>query len=242
MELDPSRPGQASSYLEHLPAVFRETAAPGDEPFLGRFLLAFEHLLTGLGNGAEPGLDELVDRVPQYLDPALTPDAFLDWLAGWVALTLRADLEAGVGDGSTAGGGGRQRARALIAGAIPLYRLRGTRAGLVQLVSLLTGGLAPTITEQAVPLQVGVASTIGVNTRIEGGPAHVFHVLLRLANPAPEARRRVEELVRAILDVEKPAHTRYQLDVLTPSMQIGVQSRIGVDTLLSPADTAGALP
>jgi phage tail-like protein len=230
--VDDTRPGQASAYLEHLPAVFREGAEPGRPPFLGRFLLAFEHLLTGLGDPAEPGLDELLDRVPDYFDPERAPAPFLDWLAGWVAVALRGDLEVGVvGGGADAG---RPRARALVAAAVPLYRLRGTKRGMEALIRLFTGGLAPTITEVSVPLQLGRTSTIGLDTQIGGGAPHYFHVLLRLSQPDPVERRRVEALVRSVIDVEKPAHTRYRLDVITPSLQVG-HSHVGVDTLLSPS-------
>jgi len=234
---------RASTYLDHLPAVFREGEDGNGTGFLGRFLLAFEHLLTGVGDPAEPGLDEMVDQVPGYLDPARTPAAFLDWLAGWVGLTLRADLETAAlgmeGDAGAAAAGRRERARALVAGAVPFYRMRGTRRGLEELVRILTGGLSPTIEEMTAVFQVGVSSTVGADTLVGGGAPHFFHVLLRLPQPDPGARRRVEELVRAILDVEKPAHTRYRLDVLTPAMQLGVHSQIGVDTLLVPADNPG---
>ncbi|HEX7240856.1 MAG TPA: phage tail protein [Longimicrobiaceae bacterium] len=241
MDLDVTRPGQASSYLDHLPAVFREGAAEGAPNFLGRFLLAFEHLLTGLGDPAEPGLDELLDRVPDYLDPDRAPTEFLDWLAGWVALTLRGDLDTaasvGSGDEARAARERRAMARTLIASAVPLYRLRGTRRGLEELIRLFTGGLSPTITEMTASLQIGVSSRIGEDTLLDGGAPHFFQVLLRLPQPNPEARRRFEELARAIIDVEKPAHTRYDLDVLTPAMQLGLHSQVGVDTLLVPAGT-----
>lgn len=232
MELGDTRPGQASAWLDHLPAVFREGAPPGPPPFLGRFLLAFEHVLTGLGDPADPGLDELLDGVAGYFDPERTPAAFVDWLAGWVALTLRGDLEVG------AGAEARARARTLVARAVPLYRLRGTRRGLEELIRLFTGGLSPSITETSAPLRIGLAA-VGVDTRIGGGPPHFFHVLLRLPQPDPAARRRVENLVRAVIDAEKPAHTRYQLDVLTPAMQVGVHAQVGVDTLLAPAGIPG---
>lgn len=242
MGLNDVLPARASTYLDHLPAVFREEAG-GDWPGLPGFLLAFEHVLTGVGDPAEPGLDELLDRVPAYLDPERTPAPFLDWLGGWVGLTLRADLETAAlgleGEAARAAAERRERARALVAGAVPLYRLRGTRRGLEELVRILTGGLSPTIDEMAATFQVGVSSTVGRDTLLGGGAPHFFHVLLRLPQPGPAARRRVEELVRAILDVEKPAHTRYRLDVLTPAMQLGVHSRIGVDTLLVPAGNPG---
>jgi phage tail-like protein len=229
---------RASGYLDHLPAVFREGGEGGEPGFLGRFLLAFEHLLTGVGDADEPGLDELLDRVADHFDPERAPAGFLDWLAGWVALTLRGDLEAGVlGDDGEEARAARERralARALVAHAVPLYRLRGTKRGLEELVRRLTGGLSPTIDEMAGSFRLGVSSTIGADTVLGGGAPHFFHVLLRLPHPDPLARRRVEALVRAIVDVEKPAHTRYRLDVLTPAMRIGVYSRIGVDTLLVP--------
>jgi phage tail-like protein len=236
---------RASSYLDHLPAVFREEADGAPAPgFLGRFLLAFEHLLTGVGDPEEPGLDEMIDRVPDHFDPARAPAGFLDWLAGWVALTLRGDQEAGVlGDDREDARAARERrplARALVADAVPLYRLRGTRRGLEELIRRLTGGLSPTIEETSSSFQVGVSSTIGADTVLGGGVPHYFHVLLRLPHPDPRARSRVEALVRAIVDVEKPAHTWYRLDVLTPAMRIGVYSRIGVDTLLGSTDNHGA--
>lgn len=209
MSLDEARAGQASSYLDHLPAIFREAPEEGEPGFLGRFLLAFEHLLTGVGNPGETGLDEQLDRVAELFDPQRTPAAFLDWLAGWVALTLRGDLDADEG---------REVARGLVADAVPLYRLRGTRRGLEKLIRRLTGGLSPTITEPR---------------------PNFFHVMLRLSHPDPRARRRVVALVRSIVDLEKPAHTRYSLEVRIPAMQLGTPLQIGVNTLLAPTDTPG---
>jgi hypothetical protein len=42
-------------------------------------------------------------------------------------------------------------------------------------------------------------------------------------------------VVTAILDMEKPAHTYYALEVETPTLQLGVHSTISVDTLLGPS-------
>src|SRR5262245_36514538 len=108
---------EQSSYLDYLPAVFQEDA-PADETLgLGRFLLAFEHILTGVGDIDAPGLEELLDGatepetgrrlagVERYFDtgvrgpnvlaePERVPDegGFLDWLAEWVALVPRGDV------------------------------------------------------------------------------------------------------------------------------------------------------
>src|SRR3954454_7287267 len=77
-----------SSYLQYLPAIFHQ------DPFIGRFLLAFEAVLSGPGYADQAGLEQLIGDLPAYVDPQTTPEEFLPWLAGWVALSLRADWDA----------------------------------------------------------------------------------------------------------------------------------------------------
>jgi len=223
---------QASSYLEYLPAILQEGAALGQPNFLGRFLLGFEQVLTGLGDPTEPGVEEILDGVgslagvERYFEPGAslpdtqrTPSTFLDWLAGWVALSLRADLD-------------ELRQRDFIARAVSLYRLRGTRTGLENLIRIYTR-LGPTIIELSAPFQIGVTSRIGVDTLVGGGAPHFFTVRLLLPSSDPAELRKQEGVARAIIDMEKPAHTYYVLTVATPAMQINVHSTVGVDTLLT---------
>jgi phage tail-like protein len=233
-----ARPTQLSSYLLHLPAVYREDVDEGQPEFLGRFLLAFEHVLTGLGDPDAPGIEEhlegIVDPVsgirrlaglerylvpgPELPDPHRAPAEFLPWLAGWVALSLRADFD-------------ELRQRDFIARAVSLYRLRGTRRGLELFAGIYTR-LGVTIDELDTPFQLGRHSTVGVDTILDGGAPHFFRVLVRLptADPAELARQR--RVVIELIDAEKPAHTHYAVDIQTPTLQIGRQSTVGVDTLL----------
>lgn len=236
-----TRPGQASSYLRYLPAVYQQDAVEDAPNFLGRFLLGFEQMFTGLGDEQAPGIEEILDGivdpvsgavrrrgVERYFDPGPDlPDAerapaeFLDWLAGWVALTLRADLD-------------ELRQRDFIARAVSLYRLRGTRQGLEEYIRIYTR-LGATIDELNIPFQLGVHSTIGVDTVLSGGAPHFFRVLIRLPTSDPAEIARHRQVVTTLIDTEKPAHTYYALEVETPAFQIGVHSTIGIDTLLSPA-------
>jgi phage tail-like protein len=197
---------QVSTYLDYLPAIFREDA------FLGRFLLAFEAILGGL--------EKQLDRIDHYFAPKETPAEFLEWLSGWVALSLRADLK-------------DEQRRDFIAKAVPLYRLRGTKQGLERLIQIYTA-LPPVIHELNTPFQIGVHSTIGADTTLDGGAPHFFKVTIRLGDPNPDERKRMTEVTTAIIDLEKPAHTQYVLEVETPILQIGEHSTIGVDTLLGP--------
>jgi len=245
MALDNPLPARTSQYLNHLPAIYQQDERDGSPNFLGQFLLAFEQVLSGLRVVAEPGLEEKLDGITdpdsgavllagseRYFEPGpalpdehRAPHEFLDWLAGWVALSLRADLD-------------EERQREFIANAVSLYRERGTRRGLERLIQIYTR-LAPTIDEMNTPFQLGVHATIGVDTILGGGGPHHFRVLLRLATgdegqgTIADRLRRQREVVHAIIDLEKPAHTTYDLlDEQTPGFTIGEHSTIGVDTLL----------
>lgn len=233
------RSGQSSSYLDYLPAIYQQDATVGEPNFLGRFLLAFEHLLSGLGDAEEPGLEEILDGIrdpisgqvklagvqryfipgPELPGAERVPTEFLNWLAGWVALTLRGDLD-------------ELRQREFIARAVSLYALRGTKQGIQEIVRIYTR-LGVLIDEGGGTFQLGIHSTIGEDTILEGGAPHFFRVLAHLPTPDPAEIARHREVITAILDLEKPAHTFYELRITTPSLQIGVHSTIGEDTLLS---------
>jgi phage tail-like protein len=166
------------------------------------------------------GVHRYFDPGPSLPDHARAPPEFLEWLARWVALTLRADLD-------------ELRQRDFIARAASLYRLRGTKQGLEEIVRIYTR-LGVTVNELSTPFQVGVRSTIGEDTFLDGGAPHFFRVLIRVPVPDPEQIRRYREMAIAIIETERPAHTYYVLDVETPALQIGVHSTVGVDTLLGP--------
>lgn len=139
------------------------------------------------------------------------PAEFLEWLARWVAVTLRSHMS-------------ESQRREMIARAIPLYRKRGTREGLEQLVAIQSA-LRATITDASSPRAPGAPDVSG------RGP-HFFHVQISLPSGSIEQRRRQREIVQEIVDAEKPAHTWYELEVIEPELQVGVTSRVGVDTLI----------
>lgn len=252
----PSHLEEVSGYLAYLPAVFSgdgsvtSEGGAGDAAagnFLGRFLLAFEQVLTGRGDPEEPGLEEILEGVvdaqgtvrlagvqrffdpgPRKADTERTRDDFLPWLAGWLALNLREDWPP-------------EMQREFVSRIVPLYRLRGTKTGLIELLKIHTG-MGVTIYEFHEPLRVGrrpgpgeatpAGSTVGVDTVIGGALPHYFLVKLVQNKVDPALLDRNTTVARAIIDQEKPAHTYYDLRIETPTMQIGVRSTVGVDTLL----------
>ncbi|MDJ0594334.1 MAG: phage tail protein [Pleurocapsa sp. MO_226.B13] len=225
---------QTSTYLQYLPEIYSE------QQFLGRFLLAFEQILTGLeGAESEPktGLEEEISQIYQLFSPTEIDkffdsnnaqqqeilNDFLQWLASWVALSLRADWT-------------QEQQQAFLANIVSLYRFRGTKKNLVELLQIYTGKeFEPRIIEpEDTPFQIGVNSTIGVNTQIEGSPPYSFKVEVTLPIPDRELLQRQADIILALVDLQKPAHTNYDLTIFYETIQIGnpERSTIGENMLI----------
>ncbi len=233
-----------SNLLEYLPEIYQS------KPFLGQFLLAFEKILLGRAdsvNFPDQGLETKIAHLHTYFDPQQTPEEFLPWLASWVALSFRADLDI-------------QQQRDFIANIVERYRFRGTKGNLEALLKIFIKG-TPTITETSdAELQIGDSqllnqvdnpqqlppqSVLGKGTYIGGGAPHFFTVRIALSTELkkePKRLKRQVEIASAIIEQEKPAHTKYQLEIIYPdTIQIGTfdpvsgegtGSQIGIDTIL----------
>lgn len=175
-----------------------------ENDFVRDFLRAFEKILLGRADGPDigKGLEETIAGLADFFDPQKAPKEFLPWLADWTALSLRADLS-------------DQQQRDFLANVIQLYRYRGTRENLRRLLAIFTGGL-PKVTEYP-------------------NRPHYFYAVVSLPSDVqgkPAVIARLKEIAYALTDLEKPAHTDYDLDFDFPSMQVGVHSTVGVDTIL----------
>lgn len=102
------------SLRRYLPAVYGADADSAE--FTDRFLALFDRSLRDV--------ELLVDGLPADLDAGTTP--YLDWLSDWVGLTTDARLPDAV-------------RRRLLAGSARLYDLRGTLAGLRELLIVVLG-------------------------------------------------------------------------------------------------------
>ncbi len=194
-----------SSYLQYLPSVLY-----GD--FLGRFLLAFEAVLSGANlselsesfpeEGELLGLEQLLDKAHEFFDPDKAPEDFLPWLAQWVATGLREDWDLAT-------------KKKFLGQIVPLYRMRGTRLG-IQEVLRLSG-------DEAQVVDFGDGKDEPLEAREFGPdpkPPHLFGVILTVSVRDTTLLARKVRRVCAIVDREKPAHTFYALRVLYPAMRI----------------------
>ncbi|KUN82061.1 phage tail protein [Streptomyces bungoensis] len=143
------------------------------------------------------GLDEVIapihsvlDCLDTYFRPSLAPLDFAQWLGGWVGA-------------ETDGTEPEPLLRAAVAAAAHLHRIRGTRRGLAEAVRLAFG-VEPEISESG-----GADWSARPLGPVPGEPRPRLHVHLRLPDPTPADRHRLDTLVAAA----RPAHMPYTVEV-----------------------------
>ncbi|MBB5958259.1 phage tail-like protein [Saccharothrix tamanrassetensis] len=131
-----------------------------------------------------------LDNLPAYLDPALTPEDFLAWLASWVA----ADPDPAWP---------LARRREVVRRTVELHHRRGTPLGLADLLELSLGVRAEVLDGP------GVRWSSTPDTELPGARAEVVVVRVRPGRSGPVDRARVEALVASVC----PVHVRCVVEV-----------------------------
>lgn len=172
-------PGLASAFpiLETLPALYQ------DDDLARRLTAALDGVLA-------PAIST-IDNLGAYLDPALTPDDFLEWLGGWVAALLDETWP-------------MERRRAFVARAVDLHRRRGTLGGLADHVRVFTGG------EVEIREGGGAAWSATSGGALPGSPARSLHVRVTVPHAGDVDAARLDALVGAA----KPAHLGHTVEVV----------------------------
>lgn len=159
-----------------------------EDDFTGRFLNIFEDILKPI--------EGIVDNLAFYFDPRTTPQTFLPWLASWVGLVLDERWPAA-------------KKRELIKSISELYRWRGTKRGLSEYLRIYTG-IVPQIIEHTPATQLETDTNLGTtDTRGTEEQAHCFTVILEV----PDVSTIDADIIRSIIESEKPAHTTYILQI-----------------------------
>jgi phage tail-like protein len=183
-------------YLTHMPSIYR------DDEVMNRLLMFFESFW-------EP-IESQVEGLPNYFDPLLTPPDFLPWLAAWMDITLNQRWP-------------EESQRKLILNAYKLYRKRGTRQGLAEILEIFTGG-EPSINEHlANNFILGQNSMLGRGIALgKHNLQNTFTVNLHLPPAEGVSEEEIKEKeaqrtrhIKTIIENEKPAFTGYTLEIDT---------------------------
>ena len=238
-----------NSYLRFLPAVY--SADPGSADFLARYLAIAQTTVEDI----EAGLA----GVPALFEPLAVPDAFVDYLAGWLNVPVEGTWTS-------------QQKRLLIDATRGYFRQRGTPAAIrAHVAAYLRSMTGITPADDGLPqlvegfrqrryrtLPSGADSqhplwSLAVTARLQadrfdrlgqvrlvsvGDPqldmftehAYRFSVFV----PAALARRPQDrQMLRRAIGAEAPAHTQGELVLVQPAMCLGRQSHLGLDSMLA---------
>ena len=163
--------------IDLLPAVFQE------DEMTRRFTAGFDDVLAPIFL--------TLDSLDVLVDPAVCPDDFLDWLAGWIGMVLDETWPI-------------ERRRALVARGVELYRMRGTAAGLKAEVEIFTGGTVE-ISETG-----GTAVSPTPGGEYPGEPSPRLAVRVTVDDPGALSEKTLDALVASA----KPAHVVHRVEIV----------------------------
>ena len=201
--------------LAELPGLYHAS------PDLRQLLGAFETILCEPYEGA---LEQQIARIAMLFDVLEAPrhlpgwlserrDALLPWLTQWVALSGTVALP------SEDLAEERARRRRLIGHIVPLYARRGTRHYVTELLKFsLPDGVEIRVNDQEFAGLVLGRARIGVDAWLADDRPFWFKVTIRMPETAPAALDPNDwrERIRHVIDLAKPAHTTYELELVAP--------------------------
>ena len=214
------------SYLRYLPATFarRDRDDPTGSLFLERMLAMFERRFTGI--------ETRYESVARQLDPFAASPEWLTFVAGWFDLYLDPTLSP-------------ERRALLLAEAHSLYASRGTPAGIIRYIEIVTGE-TPTIVE-GFQLRPNAGMVLGSNGFVGCGVlggldeqtatstamldqyAHRWTLNAFVLDPCD--LESTQAMLDVLIESVRPAHTLVTLNITTPSARVGDRS-VGIDFVL----------
>ncbi len=106
----------AASWIDYLPRIYR--TSDNDTHFLERYLGIFQTIYEEI--------DSEIEDIAHRFDPESAESDFLRWLAGWLDINDTSVWS-------------EQQLRTLVLSAVRLYRMRGTKQALSEIIELYTG-------------------------------------------------------------------------------------------------------
>jgi len=201
------------TYLEYLPTIY--SADKKSKDFLERFLSLYETM--------QSSIDEKINSITRYFDPRVTPEEFLPWLSMWFGHRLDQRWTT-------------EKARMLLESLPKIYKNRGTRRGLEEILSIYLGNA-----DKPIPFfkdrKFMIIENFQINsrkmkddyTKLFGNNPFSFFVLL----DSLEIKKELVDEVQKIIDQEKPAHTVGNVVLVEPWFQLNMHTYLGVNTYVN---------
>ena len=200
----------AANPIKHLPSIF-QTRDDKSGGFLRKYLWIFYSLLNNV--------NITLDNIHHYFNPMESPKDFFPWLVSWFSDYYKYDVP-------------EETLRVIIKNIVPLYRWRGTAAGISKLLEIVTG-VRPNIIEDYKPVgEYIIADGMVVDSTILHEETANSFFTIEFPSSVNEFTPVQIELIHDIIKNEKPAHTAYYLtfakEAIIPVRDYAI---IGEDTI-----------
>ncbi len=193
------------NYMQYLPEFYQQDPAGND--FLQRYLTIFELTLQKIENE--------IEDTPELVDAKLTPSEFLPWLSTWVGTVKDENWP-------------EAKWREFLSKAALLYRYRGTKKELEEIINIYTGRYPVAVVERVL-LKTGSPQFQAMLDALFGDK-YSFCVLLWPNQVRTDVDRKV---IKRVIENEKPAHTVGGFVVLENKIQLDWHSYLGVNSFLT---------
>lgn len=194
------------SWLGYLPELYQVDAK--SKSFVERYLNIFQSLYTDM--------EENIDRVARYFDPDAVDGPFLQWLAEWLDID---DAYIWTPD----------QLRYLVQNGRRLYKIRGTRRAVADMVALYLGEEPYIVEHWQLDGSEGDARTGGLLARLYGDSSYYFTVVVHeRCVPSPKEHKTLLKVIEGA----KPAHVEANVVVLKPYIFLDKYSYLGMNSVL----------
>jgi phage tail-like protein len=201
-----------TSYLRHLPEMYQDD--PESSAFLERFLSVMETSFVDI--------ETTIESIGEYFDPHGAPSESLSWVEDWIGLDIGHEWP-------------ESARRELLSRAPELYRKRGTKAGLVELIRLYLRHENPSL--EADDYRLFFVERTDLDSVSESVVDRQYGAFL------PDGRsfaifcdafdsETQREAVRDIVESESPAHVNGAVVPIESEFTLGAQSFLGINSEL----------
>lgn len=194
----------ANTFVRYLPEIYQDPDPVNS--FLIRFVGIFQSLYLDM--------EEQIERVTAHLDPKSAQPELLAWLAQWLKIEDAYLWPEGT-------------LRRILAQSVELYKKRGTRGYMEDLIALYSGE-APYIVEYHHTLPYRRAPQQGeILDKLYGDNPYTFSVIVK----EEQVKDQKDYIaVRKIIDNSKPAYTEARLIVLRPYICLDQHTYLGINS------------
>jgi phage tail-like protein len=197
--------------IKHLPSIYQSTDDKSGG-FLSRYLWIFHSLLNNV--------NITLDNIHQYFNPMESPAEFFPWLVSWFSDYHKYGIP-------------EETLRVVIKNIVPLYRWRGTAAGIARLLELIVGVRPEILDGHGSTSEYILEHESDVENRImQEETTNCFFTVHFPVGVYMFTQTQIQ-LINDIIKNEKPAHAVYYLtfagDTSAPQRNFAI---IGVDNII----------